>query len=107
MKDEGSMAIGARIRQVRTNSGMTLMQLGAKAGVNFTNIGKYERGEERPAVETLKKLAAALEITTDYILYGEENKKDKLLQYFTKAQALGKDDKKQLIALLAAFFKEK
>ena len=56
-----------RIRELRTQQGLTQAALGLKVGVNQTAIGKYERGELEPSVDILKKLSAIFECSIDYL----------------------------------------
>lgn len=50
------------IRRVRRERGLTLEQLSALAGVSYSALSKYERGERQPKIETLQKLASALHV---------------------------------------------
>lgn len=43
-------------------------ELGAKAGLPPTSIAHFEGGSRKPSFDTLRKLANALEVTTDYLL---------------------------------------
>ena len=55
-------------------SGLTLRELGDRAGINFARIGDLEAGRRFAGEETLKKLAAALELdevaSRDFMLRG-------------------------------------
>lgn len=54
--------IGRRVRAARHVLGISLEDLGDLSEVNWTTIGKIERGASSPTVETLVRLASALEI---------------------------------------------
>src|SRR5215218_6313148 len=43
-------------------------ELGAKAGLPPTSIAHFETGSRKPSFDTLRKLANALDVTTDYLL---------------------------------------
>lgn len=43
-------------------------ELGAKAGLPPTSIAHFEAGARKPSFDTLRKLANALDVTTDYLL---------------------------------------
>jgi transcriptional regulator with XRE-family HTH domain len=58
---EAAHVLGARIREARNQRSLTLEDLGALAGVHWTNIGKIERGQVHPSVETLVRLASAMD----------------------------------------------
>ena len=54
--------IGQRIREERKRQGLTMAQLGEKMGISGSLVGRYERGEENPKMETVVRFADALGI---------------------------------------------
>ena len=48
---------------MRTKLGISQEELGFKAGLNKNSIGGIERGENVPSIDTLEKIANALEIS--------------------------------------------
>ncbi|SDH12509.1 helix-turn-helix domain-containing protein [Nonomuraea jiangxiensis] len=54
--------IGARIRELRTERGLTLARLAAAAGVSSGLISQVERDLADPSLETLRKIAKALDL---------------------------------------------
>lgn len=54
--------IGQRVREARNNRGISLEDLGHLSEVNWTTIGKIERGASSPTVESLVRIATALEV---------------------------------------------
>ena len=65
-------AIGLRIRTARQASGLTQLELAARVGISCAFVGHLERGEKIPSVETLARLACALEISLDRLVLGRE-----------------------------------
>lgn len=57
------MKIGAKIRQVRTAQGLTLLQVAQKVGLTRAAISHIERDRSNPSIGTLKAIADALGIT--------------------------------------------
>ena len=57
-----------RIKELRVAFALTQEQLAEKIGFNQTAVGKYERGELEPSIETLKKLSAIFECSIDYLV---------------------------------------
>jgi len=55
--------IGERLRTYRTRAGMTQMKLAERAGVHHTYIGQLERGEKNATLETIEKVARALDLS--------------------------------------------
>lgn len=54
--------MGRRIRYLRNMQQLTQEQLGQKAGLSYKYLGAIERGEKNTPVETLMKIAAALNV---------------------------------------------
>lgn len=52
-----------KLRQVRTEKGLTQAELSKKSGVSRSKISQYESGQMFPQVPTLLKLANALGCT--------------------------------------------
>lgn len=52
--------IGQRIREERKRQGLTMAQLGEKMGISGSLVGRYERDEENPKIETVERFADAL-----------------------------------------------
>nr|WP_294859779.1 helix-turn-helix transcriptional regulator [uncultured Fluviicola sp.] len=54
--------LGALIKQVREEKGMTQEELASRMNVNSQNISSYERGERCPSLFWMNRLYEALEI---------------------------------------------
>lgn len=54
--------LGKRIRRLRKRSNMSQEVLAEKAGIHRTYMGKIERGESNPPIQTINKIAKALKI---------------------------------------------
>lgn len=57
------MTVGERIRQNRLNKKMTQKELGEKADIAEPTIRRYELGKLNPKLETLLKIATALDVS--------------------------------------------
>ncbi len=62
--------IGRRIRAARQELGISLEDLGELSEINWTTIGKIERGVSSPTVESLVRIATALEVDAGALLSG-------------------------------------
>jgi transcriptional regulator with XRE-family HTH domain len=60
MADKEGKALGAKIRRFREQADLSQSQLGEKLGVSYQQVQKYERGASRLGVDTLLRLAKAL-----------------------------------------------
>ncbi|MGO1539914.1 MAG: helix-turn-helix domain-containing protein [Leucobacter sp.] len=65
-----AVRIGNRIRDARRELGISLEDLGDLADVSWTTIGKVERGATSPTVETIIRIATALEVAPGVFLDG-------------------------------------
>jgi transcriptional regulator with XRE-family HTH domain len=54
--------IGANIRRLREERGLSQEELGFRAEMDFGYLGKIERGKRNPSVLKLVKIADALEV---------------------------------------------
>lgn len=66
------MNIGESIRKIRKIKGLTMKELGNKVGLSEQGIGNYERGDRKPNIEIIDKIAKVLEVTTAELI-GDEN----------------------------------
>lgn len=55
------MSVGENIRKCRKEKGFTQKKLGELSGINEVQIRQYELGKTNPKIETLKKIAIALD----------------------------------------------
>lgn len=62
------MDFGSRLKELRTESGLTQKQLADQIGVTKSVISFYERQERVPSPTILCKLAAVFHVSTDYLL---------------------------------------
>ena len=83
--------IAERIREVRLSRGMTQQELADACGLKSrTSINKIEKNTYNPGLETIKKIARALNVEADYLVFGDrESKKeeiDRLFEQLTDSQ---------------------
>ncbi len=55
-------AIGARLKEIRTNRGLTLGDTAKLTGVSKPMLGQIERGQSIPTITTLWKIATGLKV---------------------------------------------
>jgi transcriptional regulator with XRE-family HTH domain len=63
--------LGARVRGIRKERGLTLKQLESSSGFSATHISEIERGKTSPTVGALLRIARALEKDPSYFLEEE------------------------------------
>lgn len=62
------LLLGARVREQRLKKKLTQEKLAEMCNVSSSYIGIIERGNKKLSVETLVKIANALDISTDFLL---------------------------------------
>lgn len=68
------MSVGENIRKLRQEKGMTQKELGEKCGIADSAIRRYELGGANPKMETLHKIAKALDKSIILLVEGCEDK---------------------------------
>ena len=62
------MTFGQKLTFSRKEKKVSQAELGKLSGINGDIIGKYERDEMKPSIDTAKKLADALAVSLDYLV---------------------------------------
>ena len=67
--------IGKRLRDLRQRKGLTQKGMAKMAGVDYTYIGKIERGEQLPSLNVLIRFAGCLSLPLDRFFMGEATRR--------------------------------
>lgn len=67
--------IGKRLRDLRQKKGLTQKALAEMAGVDYTYIGKIERGEQLPSLNVLIRFAGCLSLPLDRFFMDEATRR--------------------------------
>src|SRR5690348_3724102 len=109
-KKDTASSFGQRLREAREAKDLTKDKLGKLVKVHYSQIGRYERNEASPSADVLKKIANALDVTTDYLMNGTtadlaaENIQDKtLINQFNRISELSEENKNVVSKLIDAF----
>ncbi len=71
-RDPEMVAVGRRIRAARLSRGLTLERLSEAADTSIQFISQLERGEQAMTMIKFGKLARALGVSSDYLLFGRD-----------------------------------
>lgn len=74
-----NITVGERINNTRKSRGYSREKLAELADISTQFLADIERGRKSMTVATLRKIAAALNVTTDYIVNGAEPVKENVL----------------------------
>ena len=55
--------LGQRIRNYRTEKGLSQEKLAELSGCHHTYVGQLERGEKNATIESIEKIASALKVS--------------------------------------------
>ena len=59
---ENTVLLGKKIRQIRHAQGLSQEELALRASMNPAHLGHIERGLKSPTIDTISKIAAALNV---------------------------------------------
>jgi len=63
--------LGERLFEARDRAGLTLRELGQRAGVSWSTISAIEKGKQSAMAETIERLAIALGVRPCWLAFGE------------------------------------
>jgi len=101
--------LGERIRKIRREKDWSQTELAERAYIHRKMVCRYETGVSTPSAESLRKIAAALGVTTDFLLTdpverlpGVKIDDDELLGYMEEIKKMGDLQKMVLKELIKA-----
>ncbi len=63
------MSLPIRLITLRKDKGLTQQGMADAIGIHVNSLKKYEAGQAQPSLEVLKKIALALHVSTDFLLF--------------------------------------
>lgn len=79
------LTTGEKIKKNRIQKGFTQKQLAQKCSMYESQIRKYETGKIHPKIETLQKIANALQVSVNSLRSDSELEMDFLTKYMCKS----------------------
>jgi transcriptional regulator with XRE-family HTH domain len=68
------MTIPVRLISLRKRQALTQQKMADTIGIHVNSIKKYESGQALPSLDVLKKIALALHVSTDFLLFEEQER---------------------------------
>jgi transcriptional regulator with XRE-family HTH domain len=101
---------GARLRAIRTDRGLTQVELAEQVGVIQVIISDYERGVLRPYHDMIARFARTLKVSADELLglkpfKGNGDANIKLMRRLKQIEALPDAQQKVLLKTIDTFIK--
>ncbi|WP_282160876.1 helix-turn-helix domain-containing protein [Ulvibacterium marinum] len=102
------MTFGERILSIRKRLKWSQDELAKKVGTSAPIIGRHERNEMKPSIETARRLANALNVTLDYLVGDSDSVLfDKNTTKRIEAiDAMGDGDKDALFKIIDAYIRD-
>ena len=69
--------IGANLKAVRLAKGLQQKEAASMTGISLSQYGRIENGAAKASVITLAKIAKALDVGMDMLVFGEQVEEDK------------------------------
>ena len=98
------------LKKIRAQKGISQEELSKKIAIHPVQFSRYERAQSVPSIEIVQKIADALEVTIDELVYGDQNNKAEqnikdreLLNLFSKIQLLNDRQKETVKDFLSAY----
>lgn len=97
-----TMSFSQRLSLIRKDKGFTQQQMADTIGIHVSQIKRYESGETQPSLEVLRKIALALSISADLLLFDEDERgpSDEFRMQFEALNHFNKEEKKVVKELL-------
>lgn len=96
------MDFAQRLAAFRKERGLTQQALADRVAVHLTQINRYETGDSQPMLDVIRRLAIALSVTTDELIFDKDERgpeEDMRLQFEAISQ-FDEDDKELARGLL-------
>lgn len=102
MNNDLSEDMGRRIRELRNEKGLTRERLAEKAEISTQFLADIESGNKGMSAATLYKLCKALNISSDYLLFGNSENEPGIADTINSIP----DEKKKFAQALLSVFAE-
>ncbi len=100
--DITNLEVGERINALRKRRGYSREKLSELADISVQFLADIEKGRKSMTIPTLRRIAAALNVTTDFIVNGTEENTDNS-HIITMLSSLSERQKAYAEKLLAVF----
>lgn len=111
-KNSPKETFGKRIRQLRREREWSQEDLGKKINIHWQTVALYEKDDTIPSAMVLKRIAEALGVTADYLLFGATDsplskiKNKELLKRIEQLDRVNPDDIKSLLDVMDVYIQK-
>ena len=98
------MDFGNRVSELRKQKGISQTDLAAQLGIHKNVLGRYERNEVFPSIDTARKIADILDVSLDYltgkaVVIMDKNTRERILEVSKFEEA----DQNHIFSVIDAF----
>jgi len=99
------MSIKNNLKKIRTNKGLTQKGLAELANIELAQISRIETGASEPKLESIRKLAIALECSSDELIFNidEQEGSQKLRMMMSKIERLTPVAKAEIMGVITTY----
>jgi transcriptional regulator with XRE-family HTH domain len=99
---EWTMEFPERLQHLRKQKGLTQKTLADAVGMSLIQISRYESGQSQPTLDVLRRLAVALSVSADELLFDSEERgpEEELRLQFEAISRFDAEEKKVVKAVL-------
>ena len=100
------MGFPENLAELRRDRGLTQAALAIQIGVHANQVSRYESGLTEPSLGVLRQLAIALSVSTDALVFGDDERlpEDEALRLAFEATVLLDEEERSIVrSLLEAF----
>jgi transcriptional regulator with XRE-family HTH domain len=96
------MGFPERLTKIRREKNLSVPDLARLSSIHAVQIRRYEKGESQPTLDALRKLAVALNVAGDMLLFDESERQppENLLLQFNALSQLSPEDQKSIRTLI-------
>ncbi len=97
-----TMSFSKRLSHIRKERKFTQQQMADTIGIHISQVKRYESGETQPSLDVLRKIAMALNISADLLLFdeGERDLPDALQLKFEAVSQMSEEDQHTIQSLI-------
>jgi len=97
------MSFPERLAALRKEFGFTQQQMADKIGMHVSQLKRYEAGSSQPTIEVFRRIALALNVSADMLLFeeGERGPDDRLKLQFEAVSHLDEKEREAVETVIA------
>jgi transcriptional regulator with XRE-family HTH domain len=96
------MGFPERLAKIRKEKNLSVPDLARLSSIHAVQLRRYEKGESQPTLDALRKLATALNVPGDLLLFDEEERRppESFLLQFNALTQLSPEDQKSIRTII-------